>query len=483
MARRRLIRRLGSITGLLLAAGAAHGQTWQGPVELPSGEIEITIKLAERADDWVGTLDIPAQSVVRAPLVDIEWGEEGALVFRAAIEGMEIANQPVFRLKMEEGNLSGTVLQGPMSFKTALQRTSDTAEMGRSQEPSLPLSYRAIEVTIPVEIDGELAHEMAGTLTLPDTEKFGDGPYPAAVLLSGSGPQDRDESIMGHKPFYVLSDRLTRAGIAVLRCDDRGTGLSGGTFVGATMAERAEDARAQVRWLAERKDIGKIGLIGHSEGGIIAPMVAADSDGDDGEDKDDVSYLVLLAGPSVPGGQIIAEQSAEMSRRSGANEAIVDAIRTNNLEVFSAIGPEATDEQLLEVVTRVATQQRPDMPELMRGQVVDAMLTQLSDPWLRHFVQFDPATVLSRVDEPVLALFGEKDVQVLPWQNVDPAREALKDNADATVEVLDGLNHLFQPAKTGLIDEYGASEITFDEGVMERIAAWINERFGKAEGE
>ncbi len=441
---------------------------------LPTGESGLTIKLQLQGEDWVGTIDIPDQGIHRGALAEIKW-DENKLSFRSDIAGIPVESQPKFELAEADGDLTGSVVQGPGSFIVNLKRTAEMAKIGKSQEPSWPLAYRSEDINVQVMMDSELAHELAGTLTLPNTEKFGDGPYPAVILLSGSGPQDRDESLMGHKPFLVLSDRLTKAGIAVLRCDDRGTGLSGGTFTGSTMAQRADDARASIEWLAAQDsiDAAKIGLLGHSEGGIIAPMVAA------GEDKNDgVAFLVLLAGPSVPGGKVIAEQSAEMGRRSGQDEEKTEATRVNNLALFEAIGADGTEEQLNEVVARIVKAQRSDMPEQFQQGVIDAMIEQLNDPWLKHFVSFDPAVPLAQVNEPVLALFAELDVQVLPSQNEQPTRDALKDNPDATIEVIEGLNHLFQPAKTGLVDEYATSTVTMDEAVMAKIAAWINERFG-----
>ncbi len=470
---------LAAIGTTLACSSAALGQVWEGTIQLPTSELGIKLKLAEQADGWQGTLDVPDQQVVAAPLAGIVWNEQ-TVSFTVEIAGLPPQAQPRFQLtRNEEGDLAGTMQQGPMPLAVSLDRIEEVATFGRPQEPKGDLPYPSIDVTIPVmaandEGEPELAHELAGTLTLPNPETHGEGPHPVAILLSGSGPQDRDEAIMGHRPFFVLSDRLTRAGIAVLRCDDRGTGLSGGVFNGSTMEERTEDAKAQLHWLSQRDDIdaSSMGIIGHSEGGILAPMVAAEAE------DDRVAFLVLLAAPTVTGGEIITAQSAEMGRRNGLDQELIDSTRANNERIFAVLRPDVDEAELLEVVTAVITDQAPDIPEQQRQAAITQFMGQLSDPWLRHFAAFDPATALSKVEEPVLVLFAETDVQVLPSQNLEPAQQALADNDDATIEVLDGLNHLFQPSETGLPEDYGTIDITFDEDAMAKIAAWINERFG-----
>ena len=257
---------------------------------------------------------------------------------------------------------------------------------------------------------------LAGELTIPE----GSGPFPAVILISGSGAQDRDETLMGHKPFFVLADALSRRGIAVLRVDDRGVGGSTGSTMQATMEDSAGDVIAGLEFLKGRREIDKtkLGLIGHSEGGVIAPIVATKSM--------DVAFIVLMAGTGLPGDQIITLQTRLIAKSTGAND------------------------------------------------------DEIKSPWLQYFLRHDPRPVLEKVKCPVLALVGEKDLQVPPKENLAAIETALKQggNTVSTVKELPGLNHLFQNAKTGGIGEYSEIEETIAPSALTLIGDWIAERTG-----
>jgi pimeloyl-ACP methyl ester carboxylesterase len=315
--------------------------------------------------------------------------------------------------------------------------------------------------------------ELAGTLTLPE----GAGPFPAALLISGSGAQDRNEEVFGHKPFLVLADHLTRAGVAVLRVDDRGVGGSGGSFADATSEDFADDARAGLRFLRTRGEIdtNKIGLIGHSEGAIIAPMVAATSE--------EVAYVVLLAGPGVPGDELLVRQQELLSRAAGMDDEQVATIVAKQTELLELVEAQAEEGPLRDAVRELVRAQlgAAAEPESVEQATAQATLT-VTGPWFRYFVSHDPRASLRALKVPVLALIGEKDLQVDPRQNLPEIRKALQagGNPDFTVEELEGLNHLFQQASTGAIGEYYRLEESFNPDALATIASWISSRFKKS---
>jgi pimeloyl-ACP methyl ester carboxylesterase len=270
---------------------------------------------------------------------------------------------------------------------------------------------------------------------------------------------------MGHKPFLVLSDYLTRRGIAVLRVDDRGIGKSTGDFATATTADFATDVEAGIAFLKTRAEVDpkRIGLIGHSEGAIIAPMVAARNK--------DVAFLVMLAGSGVPGDQIIAEQTRLLALAAGAPAAAADQ------------GAEAERKMLaLAVKEKHSPTLAADLRASLKGQLpadqIDAAVRQLTSPWFLYFISYDPAPALRQLRCPVLVLNGSKDLQVPPAQNLPAIRAALADDKQAQIVELPGLNHLFQTAQTGAPAEYAKIEETMAPVALQTIAAWVLEQSG-----
>jgi pimeloyl-ACP methyl ester carboxylesterase len=299
-------------------------------------------------------------------------------------------------------------------------------------------------------------------------------------MLTGSGAQNRDETVMGHRPFLILADHLTRHGIATLRVDDRGVGGSTGNVMTATIADNAGDALAGVAFLKSQPkiDARRIGLLGHSEGGWVAPLAATRSA--------DVAFLVLLAGPAVTGEEIRHAQDSVMAVLSGAPLDYVAADRAVSQALYDALKAEPNDSLALIRMAeaaeaagqRLSAEQRARLDSAWAGVNVEQVWRPLVTPWFRYLLTYDPRPALTQLQVPVLAIFGEKDVQVPPAQSVPPMEAAFRaaGNRDATIRVFPGLNHLFQHAETGLIAEYGRIEETLAPEVLQAIAEWITAR-------
>lgn len=432
---------------------------WEGDIVIPGGKLGVLVDLGYEDGYWSGTIDIPMQGAKALPLTGFEIKEGGGLQFSIA----DVPGNPTFHGEIADGILKGKFIQSgtPMPFEL---RRGEAEPAKRPQTPKPPYPYLEEEVTF--ESEGAT---LAGTLTLPR----GDGPFPATVLVSGSGPQDRNEEIFEHKPFLVLADYLTRAGIAVLRYDDRGTGESGGTFGTSTSETFMGDALAAVNYLMSdaRIDKKKIGITGHSEGGLIAPMAAAKSK--------HVRFIVMMAGPGVSGSEILVRQVGLLSKAAGADDETIRSIQSAQKEALDMVLAGAGKEEV-----------RPKIKSLVEAQIgasadgleqaVDKAMAELTSPWFRYFIAADPRPDLRKLKKiPVLALNGEKDLQVDPKQNLPEIEKALKEakNKDFTVVELPSLNHLFQTADTGAVSEYYTIEETMSPKALDLIRDWIVERF------
>ncbi len=367
---------------------------------------------------------------------------------------------------MDDGNrLDGDWYQGT-ALPFVLTRDGVAPKVKRPQMPQPPFPYAEQDVKF-----SSFARNvfLDGTLTIPP----GSGPFPAVVLITGSGPQDRDETNLGHKPFWVIADYLSRRGVVVLRADDRGTGKSSGSFNGSTTRDFADDIAGAVRFLRSREFVGRIGLIGHSEGGLVAPMVASDP----ALGAKDVDFLVLLAAPGVPGDQVIIEQQILVSRAMGISEALIERNREREQTILSIARNEA-DPSLAK------SKMRASVGEFGGGgplNLLNSRFDEASTPWFRFIANYDPGPALRALKQPVLALNGALDVQVPPAQNLPAITWELEAGANKDYEVvkLAGLNHFFQTATTGAPSEYGEIEETIAPSVLNLISEWIT-RHSKA---
>lgn len=347
-------------------------------------------------------------------------------------------------------------------------------ESPRPQDPILPLDYKSENVYF---TNSKADHiKLAGTLTLPNNKT-----KPAvAILISGSGAQNRDANLkpFNHRPFLVLSDHLTRNGIAVLRYDDRGTAESEGNHGAATSADFATDVEAAIAYLKTRNDIdtSKIGLIGHSEGGLIAPMVAANNK--------DVAFAVLVAGTGVNGATVLETQSRKAAELMGVPKAQLDENEKLSSIIYNAIIKYKDEAKITEVITKGLNDFKTNNPNSILApaitpQMIAQQLGVLKSKWLLYFIRTEPHDFLSKTTCPILAINGSKDVQVLPDINLEGIKKGLEaaGNKDFTIKEIEGLNHLMQTAEIGSTQEYGTIEETHAPISLKLITDWINKRF------
>lgn len=433
-------------------------------------KLGMTIVLAQTPEGhWVGQLDVPLQMLRGFPVLNLT-DEDGVITGHLPVPGGALFE---VSLDARRQRMTGVFKQSGLEMDIDFARDANYAykEIRRPQEPKPPFPYEEREITVE-HPDG---FTLAGTLTIPQSAKFGPGSFPVAVLITGSGQQDRNEALLGHKPFLVIADYLTRHGIAVMRYDDRGVGGSGGldTLETATSEDFATDVIAVVDHLRTLDviDHDHIGLIGHSEGGLIAPIVASKTDG--------IDFMVLMAGPGVLGRDLLAVQRMKLSVAAGMTE--------EEAEITNAVFHEITDlaleggdiDELVDVALKRSRELDPEM-ELTDEQfrkVAKGQIEMLASPWMKYFLATDPATFLRQVECPVLAINGTLDLQVWHEQNLDEIERILsEEGVDVTAKRYEGLNHLFQPAEIGSVTEYAQIEITIDEQVLADIAEWIDSK-------
>jgi hypothetical protein len=445
---------------------AAIAGTWHGELTAGGATLRLVLHVARDDRGWVYTLDSVDQQAMGLQVLDLDV-IDGEVAFRLAAVPASYTGTLTAADRMEGQWLQGMPM--PLTF-TRLADGDAPPERPRPQTPEPPFPYASHDVAYRVADDVTLH----GTLTVPG----GEGPHPAVLLISGSGPQDRDETIFGHRPFLVLADHLSRHGLAVLRYDDRGTAESTGTHATATTADFADDATAGFRFLQGRPDIDpdRIALLGHSEGGLIAPLVAAA--------EPDVAAIVLMAGPGVPGREVLELQQRLILEASGATP---EKIATARAHQETALAIATADLDSLTRAERLADHMRSAYAALSdeeRAAVGDAdtyvraNVRQLLTPWMRWFLEHDPAPVLREVRCPVLAVYGARDVQVDADQNLPAVAAALDagGNPDHTEVVLPDLNHLMQTARTGGLDEYAMIEETLAPAFLDTVTAWLRSR-------
>ena len=443
--------------------GEGFAGIWQGSLRPNGMELRLLVKLIAEGDNLTGTLSSLDQDAHDIPVTRAKQKDHALQIEIKAIHAS-------FRgeLSADGSEVVGKWRQGSDSMPLTLMRLQNSPDLSRPQDPAKPYPYLEQEVLIE---NREAGVTLAGTLTSPAAP----GPHPAVVLISGSGPQDRDEAIMGHRPFLVLADRLTRAGITVLRYDDRGFQKSTGDFQRATTRDFVSDALAAHAFLMARPDVdpARIGLIGHSEGGLVAPMAAVSSN--------DVAFIVLLAGVGVPMPDLLARQSQDLMRLAGAGEDVCQLQAKIQSQVFETVLTADGSPDLASRVRAVLEEASQTLAPNQRGQLgfgpnqIEHQVQQAISPWFQEILTIDPRPILQQVQCPVLALNGSKDMQVAAAENLSAIESALQAGANShtTIRELPGLNHLFQEAATGSPSEYGEIEETFNEDALAVIVSWI----------
>ncbi len=436
--------------------------SWYGALKFSGIELRIVFNITKTADGYTTTMDSPDQKA---------FGLATASTTFAGSKLTILMKTPVLEYsgELKDDVFTGNLKQNGATFPMTLTKKKlEKTVLVRPQEPKPPYPYYTEEVKFKNEAAGAV---LAGTLTMPSKE----GKFPVVILITGSGPQNRDEELLGHKPFLVLADHLTRNGMAVLRYDDRGTAQSTGDFRNATSTDFASDAEAAIAYLKSRKEINKkkIGLIGHSEGGLIAPMVAAKSK--------DVAFIVMLAGPGLSGYQIILMQQELINRANGVSESDILKAKEINTSAFNMVLKAENKEAVRSGLTKFLEDQITNDPTaeipsgMSKEDFVKMSVNQMATPWMLFFLKYDPVPALTKVKCPVLALNGSLDLQVPPKEDLEAIGNALKrgKNKKVTLIELPGLNHLFQECKTGSPNEYAAIEQTMSPRALDEITRWL----------
>jgi uncharacterized protein len=458
---KRTKRLLAAASLFALAAGAASAEDaagdWSG---LLAGQYHIIVHAAkDEAGHYKATLESPDQGKFVLPADAVVTDPDH---FSFTIPKISASYAGVWNA--EKKSWVGTWTQGvslPLDLSRMTGQASELASPKRPQEDAIaagPRPYREQEVTFDNVSAGI---KLAGTLSVPD----GTGPFPAVVLIGGSGPQTRDENVFGHKIFLVLADALNRRGIAVLRFDKRGVGGSGGHFATATIPDFAADAEAAMAFLKSRPEIAAdhIGLIGHSEGGAVAPMIAVRNSA--------ARFIVLMAGPGMRIGRLLNVQDARIARASGVSEDQIAKKSAFFNKLYADLEIAKNDAQALSIAEADIAQGVAD--KLVQPTNAETLARMVTSPWARQAFSYDPIPTLRALRTPVLVLDGSLDLYVPPDENLGPIREALKSNPDATIVELPDINHMFQTAKIGTPAEVGEIEETFAPAVLKVITDWV----------
>ncbi|MGV6829551.1 MAG: alpha/beta hydrolase family protein [Flavobacteriales bacterium] len=441
---------------------------WYGQLDIQGTKLRVNFHIFKDQHTYTSTMDSPDQGAKGIATETTTFMNDTLVI---SMKKMNIQYKGILKNNVIEGNFS----QGRMNFPLTLSTTEIKEEQvkKRPQDPTEPYGYKSEDVYFNNPKANNI--KLAGTLTIPNHVKN----PPVAILISGSGPQNRDEEVksFNHRPFLVLADYLTKNGIAVLRYDDRGVAESEGKQQGYTSADFATDVEAAITFLNNRDDVDttKIGLIGHSEGGLIAPIVASTNK--------KVAFVILLAGPGVDGAEVLLSQSKRARELAGINQEEIDFNNMISEKSFNIIKTEENidliKEKLHNYLIDVRTQYNNETTKQLTDSEIENQVKVLSSAWMTFFIKTKPDTYLSKTTCPVLALNGEKDFQVLPDLNLNGISKSLKkaNNQDVTIKKLKGLNHLFQTCNTGSIEEYAEIEETFSPKAMQLITDWIHKRF------
>ena len=431
---------------------------WNGKIKAGSMSFTFSIRLWIDDGSLRGSLDSPEQDLKNIPVDEIIINNDSIKLNIKAI-------QRKYHAAIDRKNyvMHGIYIrEGQVNFPLELNKSESAAVLKRPQMPVKPYPYLEEEIVFTNDNDGI---EISGTLTIPE----GEGVFPAVILISGSGAQDRDESAFGHKPFLVIADYLTRNGISVLRYDDRGAGKSKGDHLKATTEISSEDVISALRFLQSRKEIAgtKIGLIGHSEGSIIAAIAAGKNP--------DIAYIVLLGAPGLGIEENLYLQNTLIRRADGMNEDIIEQYNNIQRNIFSIIKEEPDDSVAFEKLRAAYTLNRYQLLSNEQKSSIDETIKSRLTPYFRDIIKCEPAEFLKKVQCPVLALSGEYDLQAPPRQNLPEIERALKSGNNNNYKLIElpEINHMMQTSRKGTISEYSEIEETVSPEVLNCISEWI----------
>jgi dienelactone hydrolase len=427
---------------------------WNGNLKVKGMQLRVVFNIRKTGNGFSSTMDSPDQGAKGIPVT--------TTTFENSKLELEIANAKIeYAGELKDNIITGTFKQGGQEFPLNLSKEQiEKQTVNKSQEPIKPYPYYSENLTFK---NNKANITLAGTLTLPKKE----GNFPVVILITGSGPQNRDEELLGHRPFLVISDYLTRNGIAVLRYDDRGVAQSKGDFKTATTVDFASDVESAVSYLKTRREINikKIGLVGHSEGGVIAPMVASKFN--------DIDFIVLLAGPGLSGDKLLLLQKAKIERETGYDEKEISKSQDVFKGAYQIISH--SDMNDINLKSKIKAYFKQTLGNTAPEEQVNAITNQIVNPWMVNFIKYNPALVLQKVKCPILAMGGEKDLQVPAKENLTIIENALKEggNKKVTIKMFPNLNHLFQECKTGSPSEYASIEQTFSPTALDFMTKWI----------
>lgn len=433
------------------AAQSFEGQ-WKGSLDVQATELPLLFEF--RYDgEWKGSMQSPKQAANRFPLSDIQTKGDSLFV---GLKNMGI--RYAGKISQDRDSIHGIFTQGAMQAPLALTRAKEdsleSTVAKRTQRVIPPYDYDTLDVTFTSGVDKIV---LAGTITRPKTA----GKFAAVVLVTGSGPQDRNETIMGHEPFKVLADYLTKNDIIVLRYDDRGIGESKGDFAKATTGDFGQDALAALNFLKQQPKVDpmRVGILGHSEGGLIATILA-------GQQASGLHFIASLAGPMIPMDSLLLLQNEAVMKVQGLvmSDSDRQMIKRNYELAASDLPAREAFDKILENMKSVSGSQ-----DLEGVDQIGAMVT----PWFRHVIRIDPRPFIQKIQIPVYAIFGGKDVQVPAQPNRESLETHLKTKANSRIKIYPEMNHLFQKAESGSVTEYATIEETMNPAVLADLAQWI----------
>lgn len=435
--------------------------SWTGELDIPGTKLPVVFNLKQTGNELVATMDSPMQGVKDIPVTKATF-EKNELILTSS--EMQFQYKGVLKADKFEGTFS----QGQMSLPLVLNRKKDgEAVLKRPQTPKAPFDYKIEDVTFENPTD---KNTLAGTITTPNHKKE----FPIVILITGSGQQNRDSEIFGHKSFWVIADDFAKKGIGVLRIDDRGIGGSNGLSEDLTTLDFVSDINSAVEFLA-KKGYKNIGLIGHSEGGIIAPMVASQNK--------KVKFIISMAGPGIPTDELLMLQSSAIAKLSGATEEEIKSTSDLNRKIYTIVKNYSGNDlengvkQLLsEEMKKLPAEQQPSNAEMEK--LVTEESKKITIPWFVYFLKLNPDEYWNKLKIPVLAINGTLDMQVISKENLNGIKTSLEKAKNNQFEIAEfpNLNHLFQEAKTGSVQEYGQLEQTIAPTVLGKMSSWILKR-------